>query len=231
MVKYIRQSFFALLSCCAIFVVSRGSAVAQQGNSPLGTRVEIETTKGKFTVLLYDDTPLHKEQFLKLVREGQYVGTIFHRVINMFMVQGGNLTARNATKDTNVSVDTLETTIASEFFPDKYFHKRGALAAARIGDEGNPEKKSSGSQFYIVTGTFYTDLDLNQLQEKQNRTFTPEQREAYKTVGGAPWLDGAYTVFGEVVEGMSVIEKIEQVETDSTNRPLKNILIKKTTIL
>lgn len=191
------------------------------------TQVEVTTSKGKFTVVLYDDTPLHKAQFLQNVAEGRYENTLFHRVIALFMVQGGNFSTRGATKETDVSYDTLSITIPAEINEAAHFHKRGALAAARLADEANPERASSGSQFYVVTGRFFTDYDLDQIEEKKGRPFSEAQRKAYKEQGGAPWLDGQYTVFGEVVQGMKVIERIERASTDSQDRPKKDIIIKK----
>lgn len=195
-------------------------------------QMEIKTNKGSFRVMLYDDTPIHRDRFVDLVQSKSYDGTLFHRVIEMFMVQGGNLmTQGKKGKDVDVSIDTMSLTLPAEIMPQHHFHKRGALCAAREGDDTNPEKRSSGSQFYIVTGDHYTDYDLSQLEVKYQRTFSTEQREAYKSVGGAPWLDGNYTVFGEVVSGIEVVEKIERVSTNTTNRPEKDVVIKSIRII
>jgi len=175
----------------------------------------IKTSYGDITVKLYNETPQHRDNFVKLVKEGFYNGSIFHRVINHFMIQGGG--AKNGTEDAGY-------TIPAEFNP-KYFHKFGALAAARMPDGVNPEKASSGSQFYIVQGNVYTDEQLNSFEKKLNKTFTAEEREAYKTVGGTPPLDGNYTVFGEVVEGFDVINKIAAVKTKAGDKPVEDVIM------
>ena len=205
-----------------------GSAATTQAQS---VKVLVETNKGKFTLMLYDDTPLHKEQFLDNVRHKRYNGTLFHRVIDLFMVQGGNLMSRNAPPGADLSQDTLTVSIPAEIIPQQHIHKKGALAAAREGDETNPQRNSSGSQFYIVTGTYQTDLDLSQYEAKTGYTYTPAQREVYKTQGGTPWLDGSYTVFGEVTDGIKVIDKIQRLSTDDHNRPKRDVIIKRMTIL
>lgn len=197
---------------------------------PAGRRVLVETSQGKFTLLLYDDTPLHQSAFLEHVRRGDYEGVLMHRVIAQFMVQGGNLMTRGATRDTDVSIDTLTTTIPAEI-RTHHIHKRGALAAARLPDEENPKKDSSGSQFYIVTGTYYTDFDLDDIAAQREWDYTPEQRDIYKLQGGTPWLDRQYTVFGEVIDGMRTITKIEDLPTDSSNRPKRDVIIKLMTLL
>ena len=239
------------------------------------TLVQFHTTAGDFTVRLYGDTPKHRDNFLKLVREGYYDNVLFHRVINQFMVQTGDPDSKDDPAGKVLGSGDPSYTIEAEIVYPKHFHKRGALAAARTGDQVNPERRSSGSQFYIVTGKSYTDTILNQLEQRmqmshkqeifnelarehrdsimtmrRNRDqaglsalqdelvaqtekkaaenpvkFTPEQREAYTTVGGTPHLDGQYTVFGEVTEGMDVIGKIEKAETDSHDRPLQDIRI------
>ncbi|WP_297116642.1 peptidylprolyl isomerase [uncultured Porphyromonas sp.] len=197
---------------------------------PAGRRVLVMTSQGDFTLLLYDDTPLHQAAFLEHVRRGDYEGVLMHRVIAQFMIQGGNLLTRFATRETDVSIDTLSTTIPAEILP-QHIHKRGALAAARLPDEENPKKDSSGSQFYIVTGTYYTDFDLDDIAAQREWDYTPEQREIYKLQGGTPWLDRQYTVFGEVIDGMRTITKIEDLPTDGTNRPKRDVIIKLMTLL
>ena len=197
---------------------------------PAGRRVLVMTSQGDFTLLLYDDTPLHQAAFLEHIRRGDYEGVLMHRVIAQFMIQGGNLLTRFATRETDVSIDTLSTTIPAEILP-QHIHKRGALAAARLPDEENPKKDSSGSQFYIVTGTYYTDFDLDDIAAQREWDYTPEQREIYKLQGGTPWLDRQYTVFGEVIDGMRTITKIEDLPTDSTNRPKRDVIIKLMTLL
>lgn len=238
--------------------------------------VDIETTMGHIKVKLYNETPAHRDNFIKLVKEGYYNGTLFHRVINKFMIQGGDGDSRNAKPGQRLGMGDPGYTIPAEFVYPRYFHKKGALAAARQGDNVNPEKASSGSQFYIVTGdvipagqigqverqlqmqqeqAIFNQLveahrdeilamrrarDTQGLQALQDQLIaemheriaregiaklSEEQKQAYTTVGGAPHLDGAYTVFGEVIEGMDVVEKIEKVATDSADRPKEDIKI------
>ena len=167
------------------------------------TRVLISTSMGNITIILYDETPLHRDNFIKLINQGWYEGSGFHRVINQFMIQGGH--RKDGTQDPGY-------TIPAEFRA-QYFHKKGALAAARQGDQVNPQKASSGCQFYIVQGEVLTDQQLNQFETRMGRKFTEQQRQVYKTIGGTPHLDGGYTVFGEVVEGLDVVDKIAAVPT------------------
>ncbi|MBQ7553821.1 MAG: peptidylprolyl isomerase [Bacteroidaceae bacterium] len=245
-------------------------------------RVKIETNKGDIVVMLYDDTPKHKANFLKLAKDGTYEGTLFHRVIKDFMIQAGDPNSKTASKDQQLGDGDVGYTIPAEFVYPKRFHKRGALAAARQGDQVNPKKESSGCQFYIVTGTVYNDSTLvnyekrkdygvldaafrklvmqhaseirkmqadkdekglmamqdkllaearEQVKDVPGFKFTPEQKEAYTTVGGTPHLDGDYTVFGEVIEGMDVVDEIQHVATGTADRPLDDVVIKKVTIL
>lgn len=239
-------------------------------------KIAVETTAGNFTVLLYGDTPKHRDNFVKLAGEGYYDGTLFHRVINEFMIQAGDPDSRNAAPGQRLGMGGPDYKIDAEIVFPKHFHKRGSLAAARQGDQVNPEKKSSGSQFYIVTGRQSSPKEIEQLdamlqtrarQQIFNRLaqshrdtimamqrsgdsagletlrqnliaqteveassnagmmVTPEMRQAYTTVGGAPHLDGDYTVFGEVIEGMDTIDKIEKVETDGADRPKEDVRI------
>ncbi|MCM1517231.1 MAG: peptidylprolyl isomerase [Pseudoflavonifractor sp.] len=237
--------------------------------------VDITTTLGNIRVRLFGDTPRHRDNFVKLVNEGTYNGTLFHRVINDFMIQAGDPDSKNAPAGKMLGSGDVGYQIDAEIVYPRHFHKRGAIAAARTGDQINPEKRSSGCQFYIVTGTKFNDGQLDQmerqLQHKQmqaifdrlarehrdsimtmrrNRDqaglsalqeqlvkqteaeaakapakFTHEQREAYTTVGGAPHLDGDYTVYGEVVSGMDVVDKIERVQTDGNDRPKEDVRI------
>lgn len=237
------------------------------------SKVLIKTTLGDITVRLYDETPLHRDNFLKLAREGYYDGTLFHRVIKNFMVQGGDPDSRGASPTAHLGAGGPDYTIPAEF-NKSLIHKKGALAAARQGDEVNPEKRSSGSQFYIVTGEIYSAGKLTQLErqmaqqqlqnifndlvvenrnriiqlrknrdnaglmalqeELQNKTYalakeqgepkyTPEQREVYTSIGGTPFLDQNYTVFGEVEEGLDVVDKIQLVQTQPGDRPVDDI--------
>ena len=228
--------------------------------------VAVKTTEGDFEILLYGDTPKHRDNFVKLVKENYYDGTLFHRVINEFMVQAGDPESRNAPAGKHLGAGGPGYQIDAEFVYPARFHKRGALAAARTGDQMNPERKSSGSQFYVVTGKTYTPAELDQMEQQmiqqqfyslaQKRRddimrmqkandeaglnalqeeliaqatelskFTPQQREAYTTVGGTPFLDAQYTVFGEVLSGMDTIEKIEKTRTDRSDRPASDIKI------
>ena len=242
----------------------------------MASKVIIKTTEGDITVRLYDETPLHRDNFLKLAKEGFYNGTLFHRVIKDFMIQGGDPDSKGAPAEASLGTGGPGYTLKAEMVYPQLFHKRGALSAARLGDEMNPERESSGSQFYIVWGKVYKQPELKQmekqmamqqeqqvfntlvaahraeimemrrnrdraaLQELQDRliaetkakvkeggvpSFTAEQAEAYTTVGGAPFRDGQYTVFGEVESGLDVVEKIQTCETNHADRPLKDVVM------
>lgn len=237
--------------------------------------VKISTTLGDIVVKLYDETPLHRDNFLKLAEEGYYNGTIFHRVIKDFMIQGGDPNSKNPTPNGSYGTGGPDYTIPAEIIPGLY-HKRGALAAARQGDEVNPERRSSGSQFYIVWGKTYNAGQMGQLdkqmqmmaqqaifnklvadnktkimelrrardreglmelqQELEAQTYaiskeqgvqglTPEQKGIYQSVGGTPHLDTQYTVFGEVIEGLDVVEKIQNTATKPGDRPKEDIFM------
>lgn len=236
-------------------------------------KVLIHTSEGDVEVLLYGDTPKHQENFLKLAREGYYDGTLFHRVINEFMIQAGDPDSKDAPAGKQLGQGGPGYQIDAEFVYPKHFHKRGALAAARTADQINPERKSSGSQFYIVTGKTYSPAEISQIeqqlkmgqmqsafyriagerqaeimaiQQKGDQAalsklqqeiidmaekevgdvkLTPEQREAYTTIGGTPHLDNQYTVFGEVTKGMDVVAKIEKTKTGAADRPVTDIKI------
>ena len=239
----------------------------------MATTVKIKTTEGDISVRLYDETPLHRDNFLKLARQGYYDGTLFHRVIKDFMIQGGDPDSKGAPAGKHLGAGGPGYTIPAEFHP-QLFHKRGALSAARLGDEVNPERQSSGSQFYIVWGKTYKPAELKQMERqmamqqeqtvfnglavehraeimdlRRNRdraglqalqdklveetkarclqlgkpAYTAQQTEAYTTLGGTPFLDGQYTVFGEVVEGLDVVEKIQNAETLRGDRPKQDI--------
>ena len=190
------------------------------------TLVLIDTDMGKIKVKLYNETPQHRDNFVKLINEGRYDGLIFHRIIKQFMVQGGDVTSKDAPIDKPLGDGDLGYTVPAEIVYPKYFHKRGALCAARTGDDTNPERASSATQFYIVTGKFFTDMELDKKEAEEGIKYTPEQREAYKKQGGAPHLDNKYTVFGEVVKGQDVVDKMHLVATNDKDRPLKNIKIK-----
>ncbi|MFY1612578.1 peptidylprolyl isomerase [Macellibacteroides fermentans] len=247
------------------------------------TQVRMQTNLGTITLKLYNETPLHRDNFIKLVKDGQYEGLLFHRVINEFMIQGGDVTSKNAPLSKQLGAGDLGYTVPAEFVYPRYFHKRGALCAARTGDDSNPEKASSASQFYIVTGKVYSEGEIKQLEKQkesrlkqaifnrlqnENKTtimqyyksgdkdslaimrdtligkteietekrkeetkLTAQQREAYTTVGGVPFLDNEYTVYGEVTEGIEIVDKIQKVKTNSSDRPLENIVIESMQII
>lgn len=271
-----------LISCSANNTESASESAAQpQTTNSKMTKVKLETTMGDIVVELYNETPQHRDNFVKLVQEGYYDGVLFHRVIKDFMIQTGDGNSKTAGPDATLGDGDPGYTIPAEFVYPKYFHKRGALAAARTGDQVNPERRSSGSQFYIVTGKIYSSDELkmmtqrlatvkkqdifrrlvnenhaqietlqrNQdnegLNELQNRliqqteaeaaqspfSLTDEQIDAYTSVGGTPHLDGQYTVFGQVVEGMDVVDKIQNAQTGRMDRPVSDIKIVKATIL
>ena len=184
--------------------------------------VLLQTDYGNMKILLYEETPLHRENFIKLVKSGFYDGLLFHRVINGFMIQGGDPESRNAAPGTMLGNGGPGYTIPAEFVP-KYFHKKGVIAAAREGDNVNPMKESSGSQFYIVQGRIYNEAIMQKIAAQMNKTFSAEQIKAYGTIGGSPWLDNDYTVFGEVVEGLDVIDKIAAVKCGPNDRPVEDV--------
>lgn len=197
----------------------------------------LETTMGNIRLALYNETPLHRDNFLKLVRDGYYDGNLFHRVISRFMIQSGDSTSRHAKAGEQLGEGDLDYRIPSEIVFPKYFHKRGALAAAREGDDINPNRESSAAQFYIVYGRRFNDEMLAKVQERITKatdgkiTLTPEIRQAYFERGGTPHLDGQYTVFGEVLEGIDVVERIQMVETDENDRPVEDVRIVKATVI
>lgn len=248
----------------------------------MATRLKIKTTEGDIVIRLYDKTPRHRDNFLKLAKNGYFNGTLFHRVIKDFMIQGGDPDSKNAPKGKILGTGGPDYTIPAEFVYPRYFHKRGALSAARTGDEVNPDRESSGSQFYIVWGKIYKPAELKQMERqmamqqeqevfnllakehreeimefRRNRdqaglqtlqeqlieetkkicrqkgkpTFTTEQTEAYTTVGGTPFLDNQYTVFGEVEEGINVVERIQNRKTDRNDRPTEDVKVEAIAIL
>lgn len=195
---------FALVSC----------------DSDPNTYALITTDMGDIKVKLYNTTPRHRENFIKLANEGFYKDLLFHRVMNEFMIQGGDPDSRGAAPGQRLGNGGPGYTLEKEFGA---IHVKGALAAARQGDAANPTKASSGSQFYIVHGKTWTDAELDQMQQRQGITYSPEQRELYKTIGGVPFLDNDYTVFGEVVEGLDVVDKIAVVQTAPGDRPVQDV--------
>ena len=194
--------------------------------------VVLETTMGTIELKLYDATPLHRDNFRNLVLEGAYDSLLFHRVIKDFMIQGGDPDSRNAAPGLLLGEGDKPYTVPPEFRLDEgIFHRRGVLAAAREGDDVNPERRSSAMQFYIVWGKVFDEAGLEQVQERLDKRtggsvkLTPEMREVYKTIGGTPHLDGQYTVFGEVASGLDVVDAIQQVATDENDRPLEDVRI------
>ena len=272
-------NFVTFFVCFIMFFVNNRAkninfAFHKQRNNM--SKVQIKTSLGDITVRLYDETPLHRDNFIKLAKEGYYNGTLFHRVIKNFMIQGGDPDSKGAAAGVQLGTGGPGYTVPAEFVYPQYFHKKGALAAARQSDQVNPEKKSSGSQFYIVTGEVYSAGKLTQLEKqleqrmlqsifdslvvenrdkilqlRRNRDqagiaaiqeqlqkdtfakakemgkpkFTDAQREAYTTVGGTPFLDNDYTVFGEVEEGMYVIDAIQNVATGAGDRPSTDVVM------
>ena len=266
--------FAAMLAAC-------GAGSKKSTDMEKRTQVKIETTLGDIVVELYNETPKHRDNFIKLAKEGVYDSTLFHRVIKAFMIQAGDPDSKTANDTAQLGGGDVGYTVPAEFVP-QFFHKKGALAAARMGDDVNPERASSGCQFYIVTGRKFSESQLLNMEGQKNNNrieeifnelarkhmkeifkmrkandeaglmalqdsleaqatvqykkeekfkFTPEQIAAYTTVGGAPHLDGAYTVFGQVLEGMETVEKIEGTKTGRADRPVENVRILKATVL
>ena len=241
------------------------------------TQVLMHTSMGDIQLKLYNETPKHRDNFIQLVKDGTYNGLLFHRVIKDFMIQGGDVTSKNAPMNKSLGAGDLGYTVPAEFNYPKYFHKKGALCAARTGDEVNPERASSASQFYIVTGKKYSEAELNQMEKqlenrlkqsifarlqaenkpkimeyyrsgnkeelailrdtligkteleaekRKDETKLPKElREIYKTEGGVPFLDNQYTVYGEVVKGIEVVEAIQNVKTNKQDRTTENVVI------
>lgn len=241
------------------------------------TQVLMHTSMGDIQLKLYNETPKHRDNFIQLVKDGTYNGLLFHRVIKDFMIQGGDVTSKDAPMNKSLAAGDLGYTVPAEFNYPKYFHKKGALCAARTGDEVNPERASSASQFYIVTGKKYLEAELNQIEKqlenrlkqsifarlqaenkpkimeyyrsgnkeelailrdtligkteleaekRKDETKLPKElREIYKTEGGVPFLDNQYTVYGEVVKGIEVVEAIQNVKTNKQDRPTENVVI------
>lgn len=200
------------------------------------SEVLLETTAGNIRIALFDETPQHRDNFLKLVQEQVYDSLLFHRVIKDFMIQAGDLHSKHAQPGQRLGTGDFNYTVEAEFRLPTIIHRRGMVAMAREGDRVNPEQRSSACQFYIVWGRVYNDAGLVKVQERLDRTtqgrvqLTPEMQEVYKTVGGIPHLDGQYTVFGEVEEGLDVVDRIQQSATDEYDRPLEDIRILRATI-
>ena len=193
--------------------------------SPEQCLVQFETSFGNMLIQLFDETPQHRDNFLKLAEEGYYDGLLFHRVINGFMIQGGDPNSRGADAGTYLGTGGPGYQVPAEFVDD-LVHVKGALAAARQGDAVNPQKKSSGSQFYLVQGRAVSPEELEVIASRKGTSYTEEQRAAYAQHGGTPFLDRDYTVFGRVIEGLEVIDQIAAVQTGAGDRPLKDVTMK-----
>ncbi|MEZ0609809.1 peptidylprolyl isomerase [Fibrella sp. WM1] len=186
--------------------------------------VEIKTDLGKIHLILFEQTPKHRENFIKLVKEGYYNDVLFHRVIDKFMIQGGDPDSKTAVAGQALGSGDAGYTIPAEFLPT-LFHRKGAVAAAR---DNNPQKASSGAQFYIVQGRVWNEEDLQKQIDRGHtrapeRIYTDEQKQVYKTLGGTPHLDGSYTVFGQILDGYDVVDAIARQPRDAKDRPLKDI--------
>jgi peptidyl-prolyl cis-trans isomerase B (cyclophilin B) len=208
-----------------------GSARAQS------RQVLLHTTEGDIRISLSDLTPLHRDNFIKLVNEHFYDSLLFHRVIKGFMIQAGDPNSRHAEPGAMLGDGDTDYTLQPEFRTPQLYHRRGVVAMAREGDEVNPARRSSGCQFYIVWGKTFSSLELEKMQVRLDSmthhevTITPEMFQAYKRIGGTPHLDGQYTVFGEVVAGLDVVERIQRVFTDDYDRPVDDVRILSATVL
>lgn len=224
-----RQKVYHIMLALAMTAIS---ATAQTTTS----EVLLETTAGNIRIALYDETPQHRDNFLKLVKMNVYDSLLFHRVIKDFMIQSGDINSKHAQPGQLLGTGDFDYTQEPEFRLPQLFHRRGVVAMAREGDDVNPEMRSSACQFYIVWGRVLDDKKLNQIQERLDSTtqgrvkLTPEMMATYKTIGGTPHLDGQYTVFGEVTEGMDIVDCIQQQPTDKYARPLEDIRILKATV-
>lgn len=223
-----------LLLCFLLTTATR--AMSQAADSTRHV-VCLHTSMGDIKLALYNETPLHRDNFLRKVREGFYDGVLFHRVISGFMIQSGDTLSRHAKPGETLGESVENHEIPAEIHYPSLFHKRGALAAARRGDDINPERSSSEAQFYIVYGKRHDDAMLDKAQAWLDKytggkvTLTPEVREAYKRIGGTPTLDGQYTVFGETIEGIDVVKLIQWADTDAQDRPLEDIRILKAEVI
>lgn len=208
----------------SIFILFTFSTVFAKG--PKNQYVRIKTIYGQCIIRLYNETPKHRDNFIKVIKSKVLDSTLFHRVIQNFMIQGGDPDSKNAKPGIELGNGSLKYTIDPEL-NDSLYHKRGALAAAREGDAKNPKKASNSSQFYIVEGKRYTDAELDKLEAGRLKGFKipPSQRAVYKTVGGTPQLDHSYTVFGEVVIGLDMVDLIADLPKDLHDRPLQNVPI------
>jgi peptidylprolyl isomerase len=268
-------SLFLAASSCSCANNAKSDNSTPMNNTDNCIKVEIKTTEGDIEIALFNETPHHRDNFVKLVNSGYYNGVLFHRVIKDFMIQTGDGSSKNAGPNAVLGSNDAGYKLDAEIVYPQYYHKYGAVAAAREGDDVNPERKSSGSQFYIVTGQVYTQPQLDNLEQNMQQrmlktvfmklvsahkaeitnyqvngdssalealrqklidqteaevtkhpfAFTAEQKKAYTTVGGAPHLDGQYTVFGVVTKGMDVVNKIQNVATGEADRPIKDVRV------
>jgi cyclophilin family peptidyl-prolyl cis-trans isomerase len=209
-----------------VFLICLSLAFYSKGQ----TLVSMETSAGEVILKLYDDTPIHKANFLKLVNKGYYDSLLFHRVIKDFMMQGGDPNSRNASRYKKLGTGSPGYTLEAEIGP-QHIHKRGALAAARNEDKINSKKKSNGSQFYIVTGRKYPRKYMPRFEETRGEKYSEKELIAYETIGGSPHLDGLYTVFGEVMRGLDIVEKVCNAPVNGASRPLKDVYILKIKVI
>lgn len=221
------MSVFIIGSSLPVTAQNTAKNAPEKNNKDKEIMIKIETTKGTMTVKLYNETPLHRDNFVKLAKEGYYNGLLFHRVIKDFMIQGGDPDSKDAAPQKMLGMGGPGYTVPAEFNKN-LIHKKGALAAAR---DNNPQKASSGSQFYIVQGKAYNDSQLDMMAAQMGLSYTPQQKNIYRTIGGTPFLDMNYTVFGEVVEGLSVIDKIAGVPTGRGDRPNEDVKIISMTVV
>lgn len=215
---------------CMALLVMAGSVQAQKVKKKKEMLIEFQTTEGTMMVKLYNETPQHRDNMVKLVKSGYYDGLLFHRIIKDFMIQGGDPDSKGAKPGQMLGQGGPGYTIPAEFI-DTLIHKKGALAAARMGDQMNPTKASSGSQFYIVHGRIFNENELASFEARSGRKYTDAQKQIYATLGGTPHLDGAYTVFGELVSGFDVLDKIARTQTAAGDRPVKDMVIIKAKVL
>lgn len=216
-----------LTTACQRSVAQKNNAKVDNNKTPM---VEMVTNMGTLKIKLYDNTPQHRDNFIKLVEQGFYDSVLFHRIIPSFMIQGGDPDSKGAPAGKMLGMGGPGYTVPAEFV-DSNLHVKGALAAARMGDQMNPTKASSGSQFYIVQGQSLVDSQLDQIEQMKKIKYTEEQRKAYKEKGGTPFLDRDYTVFGELVEGFDVLDKIAVVARDRGDRPTQDVMIIKATLI
>lgn len=205
-------------------LVGYGQVNAQKSKKVKEVLIEFETTEGVMLVKLYNQTPLHRDNMVKLVKEGYYDGLLFHRVIKSFMIQGGDPDSKNGKPGQMLGQGGPGYTVPAEII-DSLIHKKGALAAARMGDQINPTKASSGSQFYIVQGRPFNENELSAMADRSGIKYNDVQKQLYATLGGVPHLDGGYTVFGELVTGFDVLDKIGNTQTGAGDRPVKEMKI------